>query len=113
MLYATFSDSMRSLRSSVSVASELGNAHEIIFALGSDMNEAARIAALSPAAKGAALATFAAKISSSAGARISAAPAPIVPAVGGNAPAVGLADDLTPEDWFRIRQEQKRKGRAA
>jgi len=96
----------------ISIAHELGNGHEIIYALGKDMNEAVRIAALPPAQKGAALAKFAMKLGASAPAKISGAPEPIPEGVGGSAPNVGLKDEDSPDEWFRKRNAERAKRRA-
>lgn len=96
----------------VNIAHDLGNAHEIIFNLGKDMNEAARIAGLPAAQQGAALARFAMKLTDTAPANVSRAPAPIVDGVGGNAPQDGLRDDLSMEEWANRRNAERSKKRA-
>lgn len=96
----------------VSVAEELGNGHEIIMGLAKDMNEAARIASLpTEAARGAALARFAAKIGDSASGTVSRAPAPASTTVGGNQPSTTRSDKDSTDEWIRKRREEKLKAR--
>lgn len=96
----------------VSVAEELGNGHEIIMGLAKDMNEAARIASLpTEAARGAALAKFAAKLGDSAPGTVSRAPAPAATTVGGNQPSTARSDKDSTDEWIRKRREEKLKAR--
>lgn len=97
----------------INVAHELGNSHEILYSLGKDMNEAARIASLPASQKGAALAVFASKLTVAARALVSGAPAPLPEGVGGSPPASSSPSDKdSMDEWARKRIAQ-RTGRAA
>lgn len=100
----------------INVASELGNSHELIYALGKDMNEASRIAALPTASKGAALAAFSSKLAAGAAGRLSTAPEPLPLEVGGSPPSSsGPSDKDSMDEWARKRLATGKRygGRAA
>jgi hypothetical protein len=89
----------------VQAAMATGAAADVINALGEDVDEAQRIAALPPVQKGVELAKLAAKISApAAGPQISRMPAPITP-VGGTAQASNDVYDpgLSDEEYYRRR----------
>lgn len=94
----------------ISVASSLGNPHELIYSLGKDMNEAARIASLPASQKGAAIAQFQARLKTAAAATVSGAPAPIPEGVGGNSPSTDLNDNMSMDAWA---DKRKKSGRWA
>lgn len=87
---------------------EIGDAHEILYALGGDLNEAARIAALSPSQQAIALIKFNDKRKTEAAKHISKAPPPPADGVGGSTPISN--DNPSPtdkaDDWFRKREKQ-------
>lgn len=92
----------------INASVELGDAHEVLYALGADLNEATRIAALPPEQQGIALYRFDAKRKEQAQARISQAPVPPGVAVGTPAPItsdIPLPQDKS-DDWFAKREKQ-------
>jgi hypothetical protein len=112
----------------VEAALETGNAHEVLYALGQDVNEASRIMALRPVAQAVELAKFAAKVASkseetgeesdeAAPTKVSRAPAPIkAPTKGGSArPAFSVedTDNFSTEEWIRNREKQLAAARAS
>lgn len=92
----------------INAAIEIGEPSELLYALGKDLNEAARIAALGPEQKAVALMKFAQKRAEVAAALVSSAPAPTSATVGG-APAAPSGEP-SPEDdadsWFAKREKQ-------
>lgn len=94
----------------VNIAADLGSPHELIYALGQNMNEAARIASLPPGQKGAALAQFQNKMLSGSGTRISGAPPPVPNAVDGNPPTSNAPSDKDSMDqWIEKRRKTSRR----
>lgn len=103
-------------------ALETGNAHEVLYELGKDVSEAARIMALRPVAQAVELAKFASKIATKAAEgevdedgkpvlkNVSRAPAPIKPPTkaGGAKPAFTVfdTDNFSTEEWIRQREKQ-------
>lgn len=106
-------------------AMETGKGHDVLFALGTDLNEASRIMGLSPARMGAALARKAdalavANAASGSGAAAATPPKPVTPVGGrGGSREVIAADDkdradtLNVADWMARREEQLNARRAA
>jgi len=88
----------------VEAAAELGNPHEVLYNLMGDMDEAERIAQLSPVKMAVALARFAEKKTAVAR-KVSAAPPPITP-VSGHATPTKDPDKMSPAEWRRWREEQ-------
>lgn len=88
----------------VEAASELGNAHEVLYNLMGDMDEAERIAQLSPVKMAVALARFAEKKTSVAR-KISAAPPPITP-VSGHASPTKDPEKMSAAEWRKWREQQ-------
>jgi hypothetical protein len=108
-------------------ALETGNAHEVLYALGQDVNEASRIMALKPVAQAVELTKFAARLSAqaesvesetseTAPAKVSRAPAPIKSPTKGGAvrPAFRVEDteNFSTEEWIRQREKQVAEARA-
>jgi hypothetical protein len=102
-------------------AIETGNAHEVLYALGQDVNEASKIMALRPVAQAVELAKFAAKLVAARtqaepdtepepDVKVSRAPAPIkAPSKGGAARPAWKPEDtdnFSTEEWIRNRQKQ-------
>lgn len=92
----------------VQAAMATGSAPEVINALGSDVDEAARIAALPPAAMGVELARLASKLQAPKEQRqISRAPAPIEPVGGSTVQNLDVYDPgLSDEEYYRRRAAQ-------
>lgn len=92
----------------IEAAAEVGDAHEILYALSKDLPEAAKIAALGPASKAIALVKFNEKRRAAAAALVSNAPVP--PDTRVDTPAPLNNDIPSPkdksEDWFRKREAQ-------
>ena len=108
-------------------ALETDNAHEVLYALGQDVNEASRIMALKPVAQAVELTKFAARLSAqaeateaetgeAAPAKVSRAPAPIKSPTKGGAvrPAFRVEDteNFSTEEWIRQREKQVADQRA-
>lgn len=110
-------------------ALETGNAHEVLYELGKDISEAARIMALRPVAQAVELAKFASKLAEKATGEqeldedgkpvlknVSKAPAPIrAPTkAGGTKPAFTVydTDNFSTEEWVRQREKQIAESRA-
>src|ERR1700694_1004721 len=109
-------------------ALETGQAHEVLYALGQDVNEASRIMGLRPVAQAVELAKFAQKLGAAAEPElddegkpvlpnVSRAPAPIKPKVksGSTKPAWKPEDteNFSTEEWIRNREKQVREQRTA
>jgi len=107
-------------------ALETGQAHEVLYALGQNVDEASRIMALRPVAQAVELAKFASKLSAEAEPEldnegkpvlpnVSRAPAPIKPKVksGATKPAWKPedTDNFSTEEWIRNREKQVREQR--
>lgn len=88
----------------VEAAAEIGDAHKIIHALAEDLDEAARLAELSPIRMAAALAKYASKLKRPAP-RVSSAPPPITPVTGSVAPSAD-PEKMSPQEW-RVWREQE------
>lgn len=86
----------------VEAATELGNAHEVLYNLMGDMDEAERIAQLSPVKMAVALAKYAEK-KSAVVRKVTAAPAPITP-VSGHASPTKDPDKMSPAEWRKWRE---------
>ena len=92
----------------ITASIEVGDAHELLYALASDLNEANRIAQLDPTRQAIALLKFNEKRKADAAKHISNAPPPPQTLVDGGTPL----DDAEPsakdksEDWFRKREKQ-------
>jgi hypothetical protein len=92
----------------ITASIEVGDAHELLYALGSDLNEANRIAQLGPTQQAVALFKFNEKRKADAAKHISNAPPPPTNLVDGGTPL----DNKEPspkdksEDWFRKREQQ-------
>ncbi len=80
---------------------------KIVLALNSSPQEAQRIANLPPARQAAEIGKLEAKLSTATVTK-SAAPKPIQPLSGGGKQAQGLSDDLSAEEWVRMRNKQLR-----
>jgi len=111
-------------------ALETGNAHEVLYALGQDVQEASRIMALRPIAQAVELAKFADKLADKAGSaeepdegksaarNVSRAPAPIR-SVAGKSGATRPAwkpedtENFSTEEWIKNREKQIAAERAA
>lgn len=95
-------------------ALETGKAHEVIYALGKDMNKTSELFALSPLKQAVAITKFAAELAAKpTGKSVSSAPSPITPKVGGknSGPNPSLDDEnLSMADFIKLREEQT-KGR--
>lgn len=108
----------------VEAALETGSAHEILYALGQDINEASRIMALRPVAQAVELAKFASKLGATKTGEsgetespdVSKAPPPIkAPTKGGPVrPAFNVfdTDHFSTEEWIKQRERQIADSRA-
>lgn len=90
----------------INAAMEVGDAHEVLYALGKNLDKAAAILAMPPAQMGVALAKLAAA-GKPLGKAVSDAPAPIGEVVGGSSPAGELDARMSSDDWFAKREKQK------
>ncbi len=96
----------------IQAALATGSAHDVLYTLGSNPDEAARIMSLPPLQSAVEMAKIVAR--QPVAARASAAPAPITPVgSGGTRLPEGLADELPDDEWFRRRNEQKKAQRRA
>lgn len=92
----------------INAADEIGQPSELLYALGKDLNEAARIGALAPEQQAIALMRFSQKQAEVAGKKVSGAPPPPDVTVNGGAapsPEEPLAEDDA-DTWFRKREKQ-------
>jgi len=89
----------------VEAALETGKAHEVIYELGRNMDKALQLVRLPPVRQAAQVAAFA---SSLRGQAVSQAPAPLPTSVGAGAQRDRTVydDDLSTEDWIRLRNAQ-------
>jgi hypothetical protein len=86
----------------IEAAVEAGDPHKVLYQLGNNPDEAARVLALPPARMGAALAKIVAKAPAPTPKAVSAAPAPIKPVAGAGGRDDGsLRDDLPMAEWIK------------
>ena len=103
-------------RTVVEAALELDDPHRVIHALSRDLNTAAQIFSMSPVRQAAALAKYGAKLAAppAPAPRVSNAPAPVLPVVGGG--AKGEPDVYDPGiplgEFMRLRAAQEKARRA-
>lgn len=96
----------------IQAALATGAAHDVLYTLAGNLDEAARILSLPPLQTAVEMAKIAAK--QPAVARASAAPPPVTPiGSGGTRLPDGLADELPDAEWFKRRQEQVKAKRRA
>jgi hypothetical protein len=80
---------------------------KLIHHLGTDLDEAARIAALPPVQMARELTKLEFKLAQPVAKPVSKAPAPITPIGAGGASDSGLRDDLPIDEWMRRNRAQK------
>lgn len=103
----------------VATAMETGKGHEVIYALGKDLNLAKRLMEFSSTKMAIEIAGIANKIGTKAVLEVSEAPKPLTPVNGINAalatidPGDSRSDQLSVKDWIQRREEQVRQKHAA
>lgn len=112
--FKDFDDAVKNLqmvganRDFLELATTSDAGHKLLHHLGTDLDEAARILALSPVQMARELTRLEIKLSQPAAPKpVSKAPAPITPLGSGKATGEGLSDDLPIDEWMRRHNQRK------
>ena len=113
---ATLTQNLGNLNiTTLSALVEVDNPHKVLYHLGTDLNEAARILSLPPLKQAMELAKIGNNMSNTPTKPASKAPAPITPkvGVGGGAQPDIYSDKLSTSEWMELRNKQLKEKRAS